>query len=130
MLLIEGIYFYWPRFKADFHETNCSANSPRTRGENFAAAMFFTTKIYSANVFSLLSTLKRILAPLSPEQSCNILTESKIHVHCFLHPDGFKTTCETFRLEKVEFVSSFSSAHCERKLLKLRMLSSVSRRIR
>ena len=37
--------------RADFHETNCSANSPRTRGENCAAAKFFAKTIYSANVF-------------------------------------------------------------------------------
>ena len=34
------------------------------------------------------------------------------------------------RREKVEFVSTFSSAHWESKLLKLHMLSSVPRRIR
>ena len=95
----------------------------------FAAAKFVVTTIYSANLL-FISTLKRILAPLSPERSCNTITESKRHVHCFLHSDWFEATCETFRRKKVEFVSTFSSAHCQSKLLKLRMLRSVSRRIR
>ena len=59
--------------KADFHERNCAADSSR-----------FT--IYSADGFFFISTLKRILAPLSPERSCNTTTESKRLLHCFLHP--------------------------------------------
>ena len=89
----------------------------------------FSPRQFTRRMF-FFSTLKRILAPLSPERPCNTITESKRHVHCFLHRDWFKATRETFRREKVEFASTFSSAHCESKSLKLRMLSSVSRRIR
>ena len=42
---------------------------------------------------------------------------------CFMHSPWFQASCEAFRREKVEFVSTFSSAHFESKLLKLRMHS-------
>ena len=37
---------------------------------------------------------------------------------CFMHSPWFQASCEAFRREKVELVSTFSSAHFESKLLK------------
>ena len=62
-----------------------------------------------------------------------LVRDLRLHDHqyqCFLHSSWFQALCEAFRREKVELVSTFSSAHFESKLLKLRMLSYVSQRIR
>ena len=55
-----------------------------------------------------------------------LMRDLRLHNHqyqCFLHSPWFQASCEAFRREKVELVSTFSSAQCESKLLKLRMLS-------
>ena len=55
-----------------------------------------------------------------------LVRDLRLHDHqyqCFLHSPWFKASCEAFRREKVELVSTFSGAHFESKLLKLRMLS-------
>jgi len=55
-----------------------------------------------------------------------LVRDLRLHDHqyqCFLHSPWFQASCEAFRREKVELVSTFSSAHFESELLKLRMLS-------
>ena len=55
-----------------------------------------------------------------------LVRDLRSHDHqyqCFQHSPLFQASCEAFRREKVELVSTFSSAQCESKLLKLRMLS-------
>jgi len=55
-----------------------------------------------------------------------LMRDLRLHNHqyqCFLHSPWFQASCEAFRREKVELVSTCSSAPSESKLLKLRMLS-------
>ena len=55
-----------------------------------------------------------------------LVRDLRLHDHqyqCFLHSPWFQASCEAFRRKKVELVSTFSSTHCESKLLKLLMLS-------
>ena len=152
---------FW-KLKADFAAKNCAANSPPK---------------FSRRICFLISTQKRILAPLSllisyimtPKVNTLLLIRKRIlilnlmllhrekqkskksawvrqifedsskkgefhllvrdlrlHDHqyqCLLHSTWFQASCEAFRREKVELVSTFSSARFESKLLKLRMLS-------
>ena len=55
-----------------------------------------------------------------------LVRDLSLHDHqyqCFLHSPWCQASCEAFRREDVELVSTFSSAHCESKLLKMRMRS-------
>ena len=55
-----------------------------------------------------------------------LVRDLRLHDHqyqCFLHSPWFQVLFEAFHREELELVSTFSSAHCESKLLKLRMLS-------
>jgi len=47
-----------------------------------------------------------------------LVRDLRLHDHqyqCFLHSPWFQASCEAFRREKVDLVSTFSSAHCESK---------------
>ena len=71
--------------------------------------------------------VRKIFEDRTKKGDFNLLVRDlRLHDHqyqCFLHSPWFQASCEAFHREKVELVSTFSGAHFESKLLKLRMLS-------
>ena len=70
--------------------------------------------------------VRKILYDRTKKEEFNLLVRDvRLHDHkyqCFLHSPWFQASCEAFRREKLELVSTFSSAHSERKLLRLLIL--------
>ena len=82
IILIRGCRLTEGGFPRDELFSEFAANTRR----KFRCSEVFRRESLLGKCFFFISTLKRILAPLSPERSCNTITESKRHVHCFLHP--------------------------------------------